>query len=396
MNTNKNRLNYVLILGALASLGPLCTDLYLPALPELTAQLHANTAAGQLSLTAGLFGLGAGQLLLGPLSDTKGRIYPLIGSLLVLFIASIACALAQSSDQLIAARLIQGLAGGGGAVLSRAVARDLYSGHALTHFFSLLMLVNGVAPIVAPVLGGALLGIMSWRGIFVVLAIISLLLLAASLLGLTETLPREKRVQGTLGNVFSSLAGLFGNRQFMGLCLTQGFIMAGMFAYIGASPFVLQEIYQLSPQQFSLCFAINGIGLIVAAQLASLFSRRYGEMAVLKCALGIAAIASILLVVACSVHAPLLILLVPLFFSVIIVSIVGTSAGSLAMQSHGDQAGSASALLGVSMFALGGISVPLTGIGGTSALTMGLTIVSCYLIAIVLFVTLVNSKKRSH
>jgi len=386
----EKRLGYALVLGSLAALGPLCTDLYLPALPELAGELNTSTASAQLSLTAGLLGLGFGQLIFGPLSDRFGRIRPLLWSLALLLAASVWCAVAPDIHQLIVARLLQGIAGAGGAVLSRAVARDLYNGHELTRFFALLMLVNGLAPIIAPVLGGAMLSWMNWRGIFGVLAVISIMLFASSALKLHETLPSERRSQGGILSMLGSVFSLLKHRPFMGLCLTQGFVMAGMFAYIGASPFVLQQIYHLSPQMFSLCFAVNGIGLVISAQVSTRFSRRYGEMALVKTGLCIAAVASVALVIAASLGAPLIMLLVPLFFSVMVIGIVSPNAGSLAMQSQGKNAGSASALLGVCMFALGALAVPVTGFGSMPALSMALTMLGCYAIAILLFVTLVR------
>lgn len=386
----EKRLGYALVLGSLAALGPLCTDLYLPALPEMAGDLNTSTASAQLSLTAGLLGLGFGQLLFGPLSDRYGRMRPLLWSLALLLAASVWCAVAQDINQLIVARLLQGIAGAGGAVLSRAVARDLYNGHELTRFFALLMLVNGLAPIVAPVLGGAMLSWMNWRGIFAVLAFIAILLFSFSSLKLHETLQPERRAQGGIFSMLGSVCSLLKHRPFMGLCLTQGFIMAGMFAYIGASPFVLQQIYHLSPQMFSLCFAINGIGLVISAQVSTRLSRRFGEMALVKAGLVIAAVASVALVIAASLNAPLVTLLVPLFFSVMVIGIIGPNAGSLAMQSQGKNAGSASALLGVCMFALGAIAVPVTGFGSMPALSMGLTILGCYAIAILMFITLVR------
>ena len=386
----RQRLVYALVLGLLASLGPLCIDLYLPALPEMAGELNTSTATAQLSLTAGLLGLGVGQLIFGPYSDKLGRMRPLLVSLALLLFASLWCALAPNIDQLLIARLLQGLAGAGGAVISRAIARDLYSGHELTRFFALLMLVNGLAPIVAPVLGGAMLQFMDWRGIFGVLAGIAVLLFTLASLKLSESLPAERRSQGGILAMLQSLGGLLTQRQFMGLCLTQGFVMAGMFAYIGASPFVLQQIYGLSPQMFSLCFAINGVGVIISAQISSRLSIHWGERKVLKGGLTLAAVSSLLLLLAASLHAPLVLLLVPLFFSVAVIGIVGPTASSLAMQSQGDKAGSASALIGVSMFALGACSVPLTGLGGTSSVSMALTIVGCYAIAIVLFKLLVR------
>ena len=231
---------------------------------------------------------------------------------------------------------------------------------------------------------------MNWRGIFGVLAFIAILLFSFSSLKLHETLLPERRAQGGIISMLGSVFGLLKHRPFMGLCLTQGFIMAGMFAYIGASPFVLQQIYHLSPQMFSLCFAINGIGLVISAQVSTRLSRHFGEMALVKAGLAIAAVASVALVIAASLNAPLVTLLVPLFFSVMVIGIIGPNAGSLAMQSQGKNAGSASALLGVCMFALGAIAVPITGMGSMPALSMALTILGCYAIAIALFVILVR------
>ncbi|WPD75474.1 multidrug effflux MFS transporter [Dickeya fangzhongdai] len=387
--SSRSRLEYALILGTLAALGPLCTDLYLPALPQMTGALATSTAATQLSLTAGLLGLGAGQLIFGPLSDKLGRRLPLLLSLAMLLLTSVWCALAQDIGQLIVARLLQGIAGAGGAVLSRAVARDLYVGHALTRFFSLLMLINGLAPILSPVLGGLLLGVTDWRGIFVLLAVIAFLLLAMCLLRLNETLPAERRIAGGVGSMLSSLGSLLRERTFMGLCLAQGLCGAGMFAYIGASPFVLQEVYGLSPQAFSLCFAVNGIGLIAAGQLASHFSLRFGEQRVLHAGLAVAVISALVLTVAGLLHAPLIGILIPLFFAIAMIGIVGPCASSLAMQSQGGKAGSASALIGLSMFALGALSVPFTGLtGSTSALSMALVILGCYLLAVIAYLLL--------
>jgi len=286
--------------------------------------------------------------------------------------------------------LLQGLAGAGGAVISRAVARDLYSGHALTKFFALLMLVNGLAPIAAPVVGGALLAWTSWRGLFIVLVAIALILLSMCLWRLEESLPVGRRSQESMLSVFGELSKLLTQRRFMGLCLTQGFSMAGMFAYIGASPFVLQQLYGLSPQIFSFCFAINGVGLVIAAQIAAHTSIHYGEQRVLCVGLGIAGIASSALLLSGVLHLPLPVILLALFFSVMINGLISTLASSQAMQSQGNNAGSASAMIGVAMFALGALSVPISGIGGTSVVTMAMTIWGCHIIAIMLFFTLVR------
>ncbi|ORN03812.1 multidrug effflux MFS transporter [Pantoea septica] len=383
-----NRLVYAVTLGLLAALGPLCIDLYLPALPELARDLQTSTATAQLSLTAGLLGLGAGQLLFGPMSDKFGRLRPLTLSLALLFIASIGCALAQDIHQLLLARLFEGLAGAGGAVLSRAVARDMYSGHELTRFFALLMLVNGLAPIGAPVLGGVLMTLLNWRGIFVVLGATALLLILLARWKLHETLPPERRSQGSIFSAWAALGQVVVHRPFMGFCLTQAFMMSGMFAYIGASPFVLQQIYGLSPQAFSFCFAANGIGLVIASQTSARLCPLWGEYRVLKGGLTLAFAASSLLLLTGLTAAPLPLVLVALFFTIASNGVIATTASSLAMQSQGHRAGSASAVIGVCMFSFGAISVPVTGMGGTSLVSMTATIFGCFMLAILMFIFL--------
>lgn len=389
------RLGYAITLGLLAALGPLCIDLYLPALPELATDLNTPTATAQLSLTAGLLGLGLGQLFFGPLSDKYGRIRPLLLSLVLLLVASIGCALAQDIHQLLLARLFEGLSGAGGAVLSRAIARDMYSGHELTRFFALLMLVNGLAPIAAPVMGGALMAFLDWRGLFMVIALIALLLFILARIKLHETLPPERRSQGSIFSAWAALGQVVTHRPFMGFCLTQGFMMSGMFAYIGASPFVLQQVYQLSPQAFSLCFAANGVGLIIASQVSARLCPLWGEYRVLKGGLILAFISSSSLLLAGLSGAALPLVLVALFFSVASNGVISVTASSLAMQSQGHRAGSASAVIGVTMFTLGGISVPVTGIGGTSVMTMTATIFGCYMLAILMFTVLAVKPKNA-
>lgn len=391
----RNRIGYAITLGLLAALGPLCIDLYLPALPSLAKDLQTPTATAQLSLTAGLIGLGLGQLIFGPMSDKFGRIKPLLISLVLLLIASVGCALAQNINQLLLARLCEGLFGAGGAVLSRAIARDMYSGHELTRFFALLMLVNGLAPIAAPVMGGALMAVLDWRGLFMVIAAIAALLFVLAKVKLTETLIPERRSQGSIFSAWAALGSVIKHRPFMGFCLTQGFMMSGMFAYIGASPFVLQQLYGLSPQAFSFCFAANGVGLILASQISARLSPLFGEYRVVKGALTLAFVSSGTLLITGLTGAALPMVLVALFFSVASNGAVGVAAASLAMQSQGHRAGSASAVMGVTMFTLGGIAVPVTGIGGTSVLTMTATIFGCYMLAITLFLLLTQKPKTS-
>jgi MFS transporter, DHA1 family, multidrug resistance protein len=393
---NTNRLTMALILGSLSALGPLSMDMYLPSLPRLAIDMHTKASLAQLSITACLLGMAGGQLFIGPLSDKQGRRIPLIISLLVYCAASLLCSFASSIWLLVLLRLVQGLAGGGGIVISRAIVRDLYSGTELTRFFSLLMLVNGVAPILAPVVGGQLLKFTSWRGVFIVLCVLSLIMLAASLFGVKETLLQENRASGGIKDTFSTFGKIFRNRMFMGYALAQGFAMGAMFAYISGSPFVIQTLFGASPQMFSIIFAINGIGIILASQITGKLAGKIKESSLLSAGLAIAGIGGLGLLFMVFIHAGLIGILIPLFLVVSSVGVISTTSFALAMQNQQKSAGSASALLGLLPFILGSIMAPLVGIGeGKSAFPMGLIIALCELAAILFCFLLTRRKTKS-
>ncbi|TCL61855.1 DHA1 family bicyclomycin/chloramphenicol resistance-like MFS transporter [Hydrogenispora ethanolica] len=364
-----------LILGALSAFGPLSIDMYLPALPKLAGALKASASQAQLSLTACLLGIALGQIFVGPVSDVRGRRGPLLIGLATYAATALACVFAPNIEIFLPLRFIQGLAGAAGIVIARAAVRDLYDGPELTRFYSLLMLVNGVAPILAPVLGGLILQVSSWRGVFAVLTAVGAAMLLAVLFGLAETLPRARRSSGGVKNTLLTFGRLVRNRSFMGYALSQGFVSAAMFAYIAGSPFVVQEIFGLSPQLFSLIFAINGLGIIVAGQITGRLAGRVTERKLLVAGLTMALAGGLCLLAMIISGGGLLSILVPLFFVVSSVGIVGTSSFSLAMQEQAHAAGSAAALLGLLSFVLGGFMAPLVGIAGSrNALPMGITI----------------------
>ncbi|CAG7636746.1 Bcr/CflA family multidrug efflux MFS transporter [Paenibacillus allorhizosphaerae] len=382
------RTRLVIVLGLLSAFGPLSLDMYLPALPALAGDLQTGTSQAQLSLTFCLLGLALGQLLSGPMSDVRGRRYPLFIGLTVYTVSSLLCAYSPNVWVFIALRFIQGLAGAAGIVLSRAIVRDLYSGPELTRFFSLLMLVNGAAPILAPIFGGQLLQWTSWRGVFVVLCCIGAVMLAAVRFGLPETLPADRRSKGGIRNTLATFRKLAGDRSFIGFALAQGLVTAGMFAYIAGSPFVLQDIFGVSPQMFSVIFAMNGLGIIAAGQMTGRLAGKVGEIRLLTSGLGIAFIGGVCLLIAILAGAGLPLILPSLFLVVSSVGIVSTSGTSLALQKYGQSAGSASALLGLLSFIIGGVVSPLVGLGGSgTAVPMGIVIavaetgaVLCYLL----------------
>ncbi|MEA2320130.1 MAG: transporter, family, multidrug resistance protein [Solirubrobacteraceae bacterium] len=365
--------NPVVILGAVVAIGPLSIDTYLPAFPEIGDALGAGPSAVQLTLTACVAGLALGQLVAGPLSDRFGRRRPLIAGMVIYAAASLLCALAPSVELLILLRLVQGLAGAAGIVIGRAVVRDLRSGPAAVRLFSSLMLVTGLAPILAPLGGGYLLAVTSWEGIFVVLAGMAGLLAIAAALCLEETLPPERRVAGGLVDTLRTLRRLLAERSFMGNALAQGLAFGSVFAYVAGTPFVLQKVYGVSPQLFSVLFALNGIGLIAASPLNARLVGRCGSPALLGVGVYAIAVSSAALLAAVSLHLAVWTVLVPMFVVVTSLAFVMPNATALALADHPEVAGSASALVGVLQFLIGALAAPLVGLGGAeTALPMGL------------------------
>ncbi|PAQ14651.1 MFS transporter [Bacillaceae bacterium SAOS 7] len=383
----------VLILGSLTAFGPLSMDMYLPALPMVAEDLHTTTSLAQLSLTACLLGLAIGQLIFGPLSDIQGRRKPLISTLIIYSIASVLCAFSPNIWILVFLRFVQGLTGAAGIVIARASARDLYSGKELTKFVSLLALVNGAAPILAPISGGAVLNFTSWPAVFIILGVIGLIMFVAVFFFLPETLPIHHRSESSLKATLKTFRVLLKNRSFMGLALTQALIMASMFAYIAGSPFVLQNIYGVTPQQFSILFAINGGGIILTAQVAGRLSSTISEVKLLFSGVLMAFIGGVLLIVVVLAKLPLIAMVIALFLIVSSVGVVSTTAFSLSMQSQGKAAGSASALLGLLPSIGGALVSPLVGMAGDeNALPMGIIILSCNLIALFAYFFLIHKR----
>ncbi|WP_373419717.1 multidrug effflux MFS transporter [Brevibacillus reuszeri] len=382
------------ILGSLSAFGPLSLDMYLPALPMLEGDLQTTTSMAQLSLTACLIGLSVGQLFAGPLSDVRGRRLPLLIGLILYAISSFLCAIAPSIWTFVLLRFVQGMAGSAGIVIARATVRDLYSGTELTKFFALLMLINGIAPIAAPIAGGQLLQVTTWHGVFVVLGLIGVIMFFTVLLGLPETLPSDRRSKAGFGNTLATFSNLFKDRVFMGYALSQGLVTAAMFAYISGSPFVFQQIFGVSPQGFSLIFATNGVGIILASQITGKLAGKVKETTLFVFGISMAAIGGITLLTMILLDAGLVAVLIPLFFVVSSVGIVGATGFSLAMQNQSKAAGSASALQGLLSFISGGIVAPLVGIAGNqTAVPMGIVITAATIGSILCYTFMIRAKK---
>jgi DHA1 family bicyclomycin/chloramphenicol resistance-like MFS transporter len=363
----------VVLLGALSAFGPLSMDMYLPGLPSMARDLSAPAWAAQLTITTSMLGLAGGQLVAGPISDALGRRRPLLAGVAAYAAASLLCALAPNIWLLLVLRLVQGAAGAAGIVIARAIVRDLHEGVAAARFFALLMLVSGLAPILAPIAGGQLLHVTDWRGIFVVLAGIGALLLLAAWWALGETLAPAARHGGGLVATLGVFGGLVHDRVFLGYTLAMGLSFGAMAAYIAGSPFVLQDIHGVSPQLFSALFALNAAGIVAASQISRGLVERHGPRRLLVAGVcagalgGLGALASIVL------GGGLAGLLPSLFVLVASIGLVLPNATALALADHPRTTGSASALLGLSQFAIGAVAAPLAGVGGShTALPMGI------------------------
>lgn len=397
MNTQSEKIHskklwFVLILGSLTAFGPLSLDMYLPALPLVATDLATSASLVQMSLTACLLGLALGQLLFGPLSDIYGRRRPLLFTLLVYAFASLLCAFSTSIWIFIVLRFIQGFAGAAGIVIARASARDMYSGKELTKFVALLSLVNGAAPILAPIFGGAVLRFVAWPAVFIILSVIGVVMFLAVAFTLTETLPKERRAEGGMLATVKTFHLLLKDRVFMGIALSQALISMSMFAYIAGSPFVLQNIYGATPQQFSFIFAANGIGIIIAAQVTGRLANRMEEKKLLLYGIMMSFSGALLLLLTILLQGPIWLVLIALFFVVSSVGVVGTTAFSLSMERQGRAAGSASAFLGILPFGGGALVSPLVGIAGDfTAVPMGITIFACSSLAVIIYSLIAES-----
>jgi DHA1 family bicyclomycin/chloramphenicol resistance-like MFS transporter len=382
MPAQLNRTSYArlaIILGILSAFGPLSIDMYLPGLPAIARDFGVETAAVQQTLSAFFIGLAVGQLIYGPLSDRWGRRRPLLFGCALYAVACLGCFVAPSLGGLILLRLAMALGACAGMVVTRSVVRDLFDQRESARMYSMLVLVMGLAPILAPLAGGQILLIWGWRAIFLVLSAFGVLCFLLVLFGLQESLPLERRVRHNLPTVLRRYGGLLADGRFMGYTVAGGLASAAMFAYISGSPFVFIELNGVPPEQFGLLFGINALGLIAASQLNRWLLERYTGGQILFSALTVTAASSLLLAGAAATgiggFAGLLVLL---FFCIASTGLVGPNATAGAMAPYAHQAGSASALLGAVQFGLGAAASTLVGLlfNGT-ALPMAATIALC-------------------
>ena len=394
--TGRERLRLVLVLGFLIALGPLTIDLYLPALPTITTDLQTTAAAVQLTLTGTLAGLALGQLLVGPVSDAVGRRRPLLIGVGVHIVASALCVVAPNLAVLGGLRVLQGLGAAAAAVIAMAVVRDLFVGLAAAKLFSRLMLVMGAAPILAPTLGGIVLGWTEWRGVFVALAVIAVAILGVAALALPETLPSARRRSGGVAGTVRMYGSLLRDRTFVGLILVAGLAMAALFAYVSGSSFVFQQQYGMNEQQFGFTFGAGAIGLILATQLNVRLLRRWSPSQILISALTFGAFAGVvLLVLAATGVGGLPGVLAPLWLVLASAGLAFPNAPALALSRHGEAAGTAAALLGAVQFGVGALAAPLVGTLGTGAVAMSVVIAGGLLSAVTVLLLVVRPWRLS-
>lgn len=385
-----------ILLGLLAFLGPLNIDMYLPSFPGIASDLQTSATLVQSSLTACLLGLALGQLVIGPISDARGRRKPLLIATFLFAAASTLCALSPNIFILIAARFLQGFTASAGVVLSRAVVRDVFSGKELTKFFALLMVINAVAPMIAPIAGGAILSFesASWRSIFYALCFIGLFIVIIVGWKLKETLPQDMRIPSSIGASVKTMGSLMTDRSFIGYALVVGFIHGGSFAYVSGTPFIYQEIYGVSPQTFSILFGINGIAIITGSFIIGRFSGIVSEKSLLQAAVVISLTATSILLMMTIMKGPLATLVISIFIYMITIGMVITSTFTLGMAKQGHRAGSASAVLGMLPLLLGSIFTPLAGIREASAVPMGIILFTTSLIGFTVFFTFIRKDER--
>jgi MFS transporter, DHA1 family, multidrug resistance protein len=369
-------LRMLLLTGPLSALGSLCIDMYLPALPSISRDLNAGTSATQASLTTCLVGLALGQVLAGPLSDRFGRRPPLLAGLGAFIVAAAGCSLMPSIFGFLVFRFAQGLGGAAGIVISRAIVRDLYSGPAAARFYSMLVAVVGIGPLLAPQLGAALLTIGSWRMLFAALAGAGLVLLGISYVLLPETLPADRRSGDTAAATLRTMRSLITDRAFIVNALGYGIGFGAIFSYVAGAPFALENTFGLSPAMFSLAFGLNGAGLILASHINGRLVGRLGPMRLFTYGAITLAIGSVGLLVLIATH--WLGLPGVLACMLLVVSsngFVAPNAVALALDDFPHAAGSASALLGVLQFSVGAVAAPLVGVAGPhNDLPMGIAV----------------------
>ena len=371
------RTRLALVLGALSAFPALTIDLYLPGMPRMADDLGTSPGFVQLTVTLFVIGLAAGQLVVGSMSDAAGRRRLLLVGLGCYVIGSLYCLVAPTAPALLVARIVQSLGAAAATVLSRAIVRDTFDGAAMTRFLATLMLVNGVATVSGPLVGAQLIALAGWRSVFAFLAVVGTVLLIVVAVSVPETLAPHLRRPSGAGAVVSSFANVCRDRDYVRFVLAGAFMFASMFAYITASSFVLQDSYGLTPTLYSVVFATNAVGIVLAGQTNSfllgrtVMGRLMGEATLLRASLVAAVVAGIGVLVTVEADLPLGVLLVGLFVLVAMLGPVLANATSLALAPHAASAGTAASLLGVLQYVVAGTTAStMSAAGGRSVSTL--------------------------
>jgi DHA1 family bicyclomycin/chloramphenicol resistance-like MFS transporter len=371
-----SRLRIITVLGLLIALGPLTIDMYLPALPRIAGDLSVSSSVVQLTLTGTLAGLAAGQLVVGSLSDSLGRRRPLMAGIVLHMVASLICLFAPNIELLGLGRALQGFGAAAASVVAVAVVGDLYTGTVAATVMSRLMLVLGVAPVIAPSLGAAVLLKASWHWVFAALVLLAGGLLLLAVLALPETLPVPHRRPLHVRNIIGTYGELLRDARFVILVLVAALGMSGLFAYIAAAPFVLQGRYGLDQQAFALVFAAGAIALIGATQTNVLLLKRFSPQAITVWSLAVSALtAAVFIALAVGHIGGLWGFLVPVWVILAAMGLVIPNAPAVALSRHSDAAGTAAALLGAAQFGLGAAVAPLVGVLGNNEFALALVMV---------------------
>ncbi|MBT2722603.1 multidrug effflux MFS transporter [Bacillus sp. ISL-46] len=393
--TNRTVLS-ALMLSAFSALGPFTVDMYLSSLPQMMNDFNTTASSIQASLTASLLGLGVGQLVAGPLSDAHGRRKPLLISMLLYFLISVVCAFSPSVGIFIILRFIQGFVAAAGLVISRAIVRDRYSGVEMVKFMALLTMISNVAPLISPTAGSVVTTFTSWISVFIFLGFLGLSLTGITIWGIKESLPARQRVPSNFSRVLKNYGSLLRDRSFMGYALVNGILFSGVFAYVAGTPFIYQNMYGISPQLFSVLFALNGLGIILGSQLVKRLAERMDEHRIFQMGLLLAFITTAAILMVVLVHGPFVALFIAIFLFAAAIGIIGPVSFTLAMESQGQIAGSAAAVLGTLQFALGAVTSPLVGMAGeNSAVPFGITIFMTSILAVISYVILVRKSSTA-
>jgi len=372
-------LGYIVMLGALVALGPFTVDLYLPAFPSVAKDLLTTDAAVQITLTATAVGFGLGQLIVGPLSDSVGRRRPLVIMTAVHVLASIGVALAPTVEWVMVGRVFQGIGAAGGGVVAMAMVRDMFGGQRLIRMLSRLALIQGFAPVFAPVIGSQLLRVVEWRGIFWVLAAYGLVMVTVTGFFVRETLPDSRRSKVSTRIVGVRYRRLLGDPAFLGVAVIGASVFTALFSYLSASSFVLQEQYGLTAQQYGYVFGLNSIGLVVATQVSARLMRFLAPPTVTTIGLTVMTVGAVALLVGAELGWGLLAVIIPLVFIIGSAGLIFPTVQVMALADHPAEAGTAAALIGAVNMGVAGAVSPLVGVLGNTALAMA-TVMLCALV----------------